>query len=137
MSQRRYPPWHYPRDRMPHRHTLKLWRQRAAKMARAAGAPKACGICKRPMRQWGQLKLRHPRSYGKSRLRHLCISCANLVIHMLDVLEWHGAQDHLPPEAWEDHPMPEDSHKDMPLPPDLRPEGDILDDPDYAPPRDK
>ena len=98
----RQPPWYYPRDKIPHARTLRRWRKLATQMAKAVGAPMACGICKRPLRQWGRLTIRHPRSYGKSRNRNICTACTNLIIHMVDVLEWHGAEDHLSPESFSD-----------------------------------
>jgi len=119
MGVRRYPPWHYPRSNMPHRRTLRRWRKLANDLARAVGAPMACGICKRPLRQWGKVIIRHPRSYGRSRVRKICTACSNLIIHMIDVLEWHGAQDHLAPEEWHGEPMPEDVPAGVT--PDLRP----------------
>lgn len=105
---RRLPPWHYSRDRMPSTWTLRQWRLRALELAKEKGAPRACQLCKRPMRQWGLIRLKHPRSYGNERKRIVCIACANLLIHMLDVLEWHGAEEHMPPEEWEGVTMPGD-----------------------------
>jgi len=61
------------------------------------------------MRAWGRLFLVHPRSEGKSRRRYVCTSCAELLITMLDVLEWYGACDHLPPEVWRPEPTPEET----------------------------
>lgn len=105
----RLPPWLYPRDELPKRWTLRHWRRIAARRARAAGAKRACGICKRPLHAWGFISLKHPRSYGKTRRRDLCTNCAELLIHMLDVLEWFGACDGLAPEDWEGfEPRPED-----------------------------
>ena len=113
MKPRALPPWHYPRKRMPSTWTLKQWRKRALELAKRVGAPRACQVCKRPMRQWGFVSVKHPRSYGKKRSRAVCIACANLVIHLLDILEWHGAEDHMPTEDWGDVPMPTQVMKEI------------------------
>jgi hypothetical protein len=41
-------------------------------------------------------------SKGKSRQRKICRICADLLVHVLDVLEWYGASDNLPAEIWHD-----------------------------------
>ena len=95
-------PWLYPRDTMPSRFTLASWRRVATKRAKSLGAPFACGICKRPLHSYGRLMLKHPMSHGKSRQRKICRICADLLITLLDVLEWYGAADNLPAELWHD-----------------------------------
>jgi len=97
----RLPPWHYRRDEVPHADTLARWRKRAYELAKEAGANTACGICKRPMDQWGHLHIRHPRSHGNARTRLLCTPCAELMLQLIDVLEWFGACDHLPAEDFD------------------------------------
>lgn len=102
----RKPPWHYDREDMPTKWTLRRWRRVAMRLARKVGAKRACHFCKRPMNQWGTLAARHPRSYGNQRVRIMCTACANLILHMLDILEWFGAEDHLPAEEWQPGEMP-------------------------------
>ena len=98
----RRPPWQYRPDEIPDRFVLARWRRAATKRAKAAGAQFACGICKRPLHSYGRLTLKHPMSMGKSRQRKLCRVCADLLTHVLDVLEWYGASDNLPAELWHD-----------------------------------
>jgi hypothetical protein len=50
------------------------------------------------------LSLRHPRSYGNSRHRKVCRTCAELLLTLIDVLEWFGASDELPIEHYHDVP---------------------------------
>lgn len=101
-------PWEYPKDKLPSRWTLRRWRDVANKLARARGAKRACSICKRPINQWGMLRIKHPRTYGKSRYRTLCSSCATVINTMLDVLEWYGASQNMPAETWRPRPSPEE-----------------------------
>lgn len=107
MGKRLLPPWKYPHDTIPSRWTLRDWRRKALEMARKAGFLMCCGICKRPVRSWGFIHFRHPASYGKTRHRKICRTCANLVIHMLDVLEWHLSCENLP-ETLTEGKRPED-----------------------------
>ena len=97
-SKRRLPPWYYRKDQMPSSWSLSNWRKIANELARKMGGRAACGLCKRPLKQWGLLSVKHPRSRGSRRNRRICTACANLMIHLIDVLEWFGASDNLPPE---------------------------------------
>jgi len=98
----RKPPWSYHRDEVPNRFTLAAWRRVASRIAREKGALTACGICKRPLHSYGRFMLKHPMSHGKSRQRKICTICADLLVTLLDILEWHGASDNLPAELWHD-----------------------------------
>lgn len=113
MPKRRFNLWKYDTGQLPHRKTLERWRKRARKLARTRGATTACDLCKRPLNRWGGLFIRHPYSYGKSRKRRTCKSCTDLVMLLVDVMEWKGASDHLPPEVFnklkgENHRRPEE-----------------------------
>ncbi len=98
----RKPPWFHKPDTLPDRFVLARWRRVATRRAKAVGAPFACGICKRPLHSYGRLMLKHPMSHGKSRQRKICRICADLLVTLLDVLEWYGASDNLPAEIWHD-----------------------------------
>lgn len=102
-------PWRYPRDVVPSRWTLASWRRAAGRLARRLGFRRACGLCKRPMAQFGWLQIKHPRSLGKTRHRRICTPCAEILIQLMDVLEWYGACDHLPPDVWRPEPTPEEA----------------------------
>ena len=104
----RMPPWCYPRDVIPSRWTLAYWRRAARRLAKKAGCVSSCDICKRPLHQYGWLKLYHPHSRGNLRYRRLCSTCSELLIHMLDVLEWFGASHELPPDRIRGVPTPEE-----------------------------
>ena len=101
-------PWRYPRDEMPSRWTLAKWRMAAIRVARQSGYVTACGICKRPVNFYGFFDLRHPRSYGKARRRRICVACADLLVATLDVLEWFGTCDNMPPDVWRPQATPEE-----------------------------
>ena len=102
----RMPPWKYPKKVLPRYDTLGRWRTIARRLARERGARTACDLCKRPLHHYGQLRIRHPRSRGRSRNRTVCAPCATILIHLVDILEWSGACDHLPTEHWEEFPIP-------------------------------
>lgn len=107
---RMYPPWHYARDTMPGRILLREWRVRAQEMARKLGYRTACGLCKRPVMRWGTVIVNHPVAWGWWRERKICYHCANLIIHMMDLLEWKGASENTPEGA-----VPEEMRRLVPV----------------------
>lgn len=117
MSTRRYPPWYYAK-RLPNADTLARWRKRARAMAKERGANNSCDICKRPVRQWGTVAVKHPKSlHGNKRTRAICSICAELLGLLIDIMEWHGASDNMPPEAFDDMPpghLPDDPQAELP-----------------------
>lgn len=108
MVKRRMPPWHYPRDWLPSWWTLADWRKRARDLAQSIGAKTSCDLCKRPTNAWGMVALCHPLINGHNwTRRRTCPNCATLMVHMLQVLEWLGACDNLPPMTVPEELLPE------------------------------